>query len=129
MVDVLQHLTTVLLIGLASARLSVLVVDDYILEPVRHRIFLKFPPKDVPQWGFEYQQMDANGYELPEGIIRPHSWLGELLSCNRCVSVWATAGVYVFAAAYGVVDGTVPEHLVSAVAATWLASWGAHEIV
>jgi len=81
---------TLLMIGLASFRLTRLVVFDKITEFIR-RPFLD-----------EVVEVNENGdeevYILPKekGIRR---WIGELLSCYWCSGIWCSAflvGLYLF---------------------------------
>ncbi len=84
-----------LVIALASARLSVLLVHDTILERPRDWLHRHRPPVDNPILGFDYQQRDTDGERLPDGVIRDASLLGELFTCTRCMSVWTTAATIV----------------------------------
>lgn len=95
-----------LVIALASARVSVLLVHDQILERPRDWLYRQQPPVDNPILGFDYQQRDTDGTRLPDGTIRDASLLGELFTCTRCMSVWTTAvlaGVYQWNAARDIV--------------------------
>lgn len=60
--------------ALAVARLTSLITEDEITEPIRSR---------VTEWSDRY----------PEGSVPDR--LGYLVSCQRCVSVWAAGGVLV----------------------------------
>lgn len=87
-----------LALAFASARLSVLLVHDNILDAPRDWLFRRFPPTDDPYTGTTYQQRDKTGRALPDGTLRDSAWLGDLLACTRCTSVWTTAalaGAYV----------------------------------
>lgn len=125
MSDLLTQLVWVVLLGLAAARVTVLLVEDTILQPLRNKIYLRFPPKDAPNWGFEYQRMDTDGQYLPMGVIRDWSMFGELLSCGRCTSVWVTGALFIAAATSGPLAGTQVELLLEMLSAMWISSWGA----
>jgi hypothetical protein len=57
-----------LVMSLATARLTQLVVDDEIAAPVRNQIMRRTPEKAL-------------------------DWVGELIECPACMSVWAGAGI------------------------------------
>jgi hypothetical protein len=63
-----------LILALASARLTQLVVDDEIAEPMRKK--LDKAVMDDPNYG-------------------PLDVLAEIVNCHACTSVWAGAGVLV----------------------------------
>ena len=82
--------------ALAVARITSLIVDDSILEPIRHRVFLWSPPYDNPHRGYAYQQIEAR---YKQG--KPHrpgpreaGYVGQLLSCTHCMGVWVAGIVY-----------------------------------
>lgn len=79
-----------IIIAFASARISVLIVRDTILSKPRDWIFRRYPPIDDPYSGYSYQQRDKTGRNLPKSIIRDATFLGNLLSCTNCISVWVT---------------------------------------
>lgn len=111
-------------IGLAAARLAVLLVHDTILDAPRDWLHRHHPPVDNPMLGYDYQQRDADGQRMPEGTIRDASMLGEVFTCTRCMTVWTTAlvgAVYVSGVPY-VQDAT------ALLAAMWLAAWGAKKV-
>lgn len=83
--------------GLASARIAVLLAHDVILESLRHKIFLRFPPMDNPILGFDYQQKDRGGERLEVGETRKWYMVSELLTCTRCLTVWITPAVFLSA--------------------------------
>jgi hypothetical protein len=118
-VDVL----VLLVYAAASARVAVLVAHDTILDGLRSRFFLRFPPEDRP--GMQYQRLDRQGRVLPGGAIRPPHLLGELVSCTRCLTVWTTAAVY----AVDVVAGRDATLLVTTpIAAMWAAAYLARKV-
>lgn len=57
----LPDLPTLLILALATFRLSRLFTRDFIFEPLREAIWKKFPP---------------------------HTQLGYLFTCNWCMSIW-----------------------------------------
>lgn len=103
---------TLLLLALASARITLLITRDAILEPIRHWIFLVSPPPDNKRHGWNYQQLfRANKRERNmqrqhgmgwwesrwaggDAVERQPGWFGSLLSCPDCVGVWVGAGWY-----------------------------------
>lgn len=121
-------LLTLLVIGLASARLTVLLVHDTILEPVRERVYLRWPPRDLLALGYEYQRKDTNGEYLPMGASRDWSMFGELLSCTRCTSVWVSGALYSLALASGLLVPGIVEAGLQFGAVTWIAAWGASKV-
>ncbi|MFZ0370516.1 MAG: DUF1360 domain-containing protein [Halobacillus sp.] len=64
-----------LLLGLASFRLTRLIVDDFIMEWLRKPFF---HTKVV-----EVKSGEKEEWEIPNG------WIGEGLSCQWCVGVWS----------------------------------------
>lgn len=72
---------TVILMGLASFRLTRLIVFDKITE------FLRSPFLD------EIVEIDENGLEQTYLIAKPsgiRKWLGELLTCYWCTGIWSS---------------------------------------
>lgn len=83
-----------LVLAFASARVAVLLVHDNILDTPRDWLYRHFPPTDDPYTGHDYQKRDTSGRSLPPGEpIRDSAWLGDLLACTRCTSVWTSAGL------------------------------------
>lgn len=97
------------ILALAATRLTLLVTRDTITEPIRHIIFMHFPPPDNQRHGWEYQRWYRAGKERRKDLkklgglswlerrfvewdheepIRDPSFLGSLLSCPDCVGVW-----------------------------------------
>lgn len=77
------------LIALATYRFTRLVILDAISEPVRERLFNRWPPTLVragQRW--TGQRLVDRSEHSP----RPKpSWLGKLLDCPWCTSVWLAA--------------------------------------
>lgn len=121
-------LVLLLVVGLASARLTTLLVHDTILEPVRERIYRRMPPRDSLALGYEYQRQDTDGSYLPPGIIRDWSMFGELLSCTRCTSVWVSGALYSLALASDLLSPGIVEAGLQFGAVTWVAAWGASKV-
>jgi len=91
----IPSLTLLLIAGLATARLTTLIVEDEILEPVRRKIFQLSPPHETidNEW---FTRRDRHG-NLPPAetlIVRRPGFVGRLLSCVHCVAVWVSVGVY-----------------------------------
>jgi hypothetical protein len=103
----------ILIVGLASFRLTRLIVFDKITEWIRSPFF-------------EEQQEEGEIYLIPKGKgVR--KWLGELLSCYWCTGIWTSAfliSVYAYIPAIG-----FPIILVLAIAAvgsileTFIGKW------
>ena len=98
-----ESLTVTLLLGLATARITALIVLDDLLEPLRHRLFIWSPPPDRDG---EYP------YLTPE---RPRPrFAGRLLSCYHCIGVWVAA---IIAISYMMIPGvTIGLAFVAAIA-------------
>lgn len=80
MVDVLIF---IVLAGLATARITTLIVTDSILEPLRERVFLWSPPPDDATIGRMYEHLTG----------KESGWIGTGLACHRCVGVWVTLAI------------------------------------
>jgi len=101
--------------GLATARITALVVFDDIVEPIRHRLFQFSPPYDDLERGHNYQSIDrVDGYIRKRVVPRKPGWLGRLVSCTHCVGVWVAAAIY--AAAFYFPEIGMPVVLVAAYA-------------
>lgn len=85
--DLVNHLlpllVVIIIIGTASAFTTGLAVQDDITEPIRERIWRRFPRKGqrapVPA-------LDNDGWEQDRG-----TFLGNVIACYRCFGVWSTA--------------------------------------
>ena len=107
----LDTLIALLILGLGTARLSALVVLDDITEGLRDMLFHYFPPEDNDARGWYYQGMRkatpqereklakmkgrVHWWQLrfwydSDDLRRPH-FIGRLVSCHKCVSVWVGA--------------------------------------
>lgn len=62
-----NDIATLALLGLATYRVTKLILEDEIASPVRNAIFKKFNPRDTK--------------------------VGYLFTCPWCISVWAGAGL------------------------------------
>lgn len=76
-----SEFTIVLLLGLASFRLTRLIVFDKITEPLRRPFFKEIEEK--------------NEEGIPEIYLVPKEkglsgWVGQLLSCFWCVGIWSS---------------------------------------
>ncbi|MEH7223922.1 DUF1360 domain-containing protein [Bacillus sp. JJ1566] len=75
-----------ILLGLASFRLTRLLVSDKITEFIR-RPFHEVIQEELPDGTVEeYIQLKGTGLKR---------WIGELLSCYWCTGVWSTAFLYI----------------------------------
>ena len=99
----------ILLVGLGTARITALVTKDSIFEPLRDLLFHYSPPENNARYGWEYQNLwkaskkdkergylQGNWYqrrfiEVEEAEKRKPGWLGTLISCPFCFSVWVAA--------------------------------------
>lgn len=100
-------------IALAIARLTLIIIRDDIFQPIRHIIFLSFPPENSDRMGYYYQNylrstkeernhprltltVGKNWFERrwisDEAPIRNASFIGKLLSCPDCLGVWVATG-------------------------------------
>lgn len=92
----MELLVGLLALGLAVARITALIVFDAITEPIRHRIFLLFPPQPAIS-GEElshYAMMDRHEQPLEPEAYRDEHKVGVLFSCFHCVGVWVAGFVW-----------------------------------
>lgn len=82
-------------VALAVYRLTRLVTEDTILEPIRDRILARFPAYDTEYQDDPGVESPTNAYgralfESAPGRYYPvdASWLGTLISCAWCSSIW-----------------------------------------
>ena len=107
MIEALQ----LLIIGLGTARITGLITRDSITHPIRDIIFTLWPPENNARLGWTYQnfyratkdEMKHQRWMLAgehwprdrylEGDYeeRPPTFIGELISCPYCISVWIAA--------------------------------------
>lgn len=109
MIEALQ----LLIVGLGTARLTGLVTRDSITHPIRDIIFTFWPPENNARLGHEYQNFfrateeeragranvlglagshwPRNRYIHGDYEERPPTFIGELISCPYCISVWIAA--------------------------------------
>lgn len=102
----------IVLIGVGTARLTALFTRDSIFQPLREFLFTFFPPENDARLGLWYQNMmkatpgerERNlnmakwyrrRYIETEDPVRGHTFLGELLACPYCLSVWLGFANYV----------------------------------
>ncbi|WP_189655144.1 DUF1360 domain-containing protein [Bacillus sp. HNG] len=74
------------LLGLASFRLTRLIVFDKVTEIIRrpfHEVFEETLPDGTVE---EFIHIKGTGLK---------KWIGELLSCYWCTGIWATAFLYI----------------------------------
>ncbi|MDW7616303.1 DUF1360 domain-containing protein [Peribacillus simplex] len=76
-----NEFTVFLILGLASFRLTRLIVFDKIMEPIRRPFFKEIEEKD--------EEGDVEIFLMPKekGLL---GWGGQLLSCFWCVGVWVS---------------------------------------
>lgn len=84
-------LLALIILSLATARVSTLIVHDHITAGLRHRVWLHFPPENNYVDGRAYQDFDSD--ELPLDVRREPTFLGNLIACHRCVNVWVVVGI------------------------------------
>jgi hypothetical protein len=75
------NLATLLLVGLASARITSLIVLDDLIEPLRHWVFKRSPSPEYVEHGITLLGESAG-------------FLGRLLSCYHCIGVWVSGLCY-----------------------------------
>jgi len=103
LLDSAGGLVLILVLGLATSRLTSLLVEDAIFEPVRHEIFLISPPEDDPDRGLLYstlarvpwrkrKRVGASALPLgPYSTFRDPGFIGRVVSCVYCTGVWVAA--------------------------------------
>lgn len=117
--DIYEALAAALLIGLGTARLTALIVKDKISEGLRDLVFHYFPPEDNDELGHYYSLVRPatdeelrrqSAWDVPwwtrrfatikEGEdVREATFIGKMLVCQRCTSVWvAGANTALYAA-------------------------------
>lgn len=105
-------LVTILVLAGASALLAAIIVEDKITEPIRKRIWSRFP-----------RTGQGLPLELDEGWQESSgTFLGDVIACVRCAGVWTTgACAVVLYAVNGIpADGTASKAVLGV--ATWLAA-------
>ena len=112
--DLLEALAVTLLLGLGTARMAAIVSVDEITAPLRDMIFHWFPPEDDERLGWYYQGMRRATEAEREAMAswgipwwqkrwsaitvhdddRPRrpSFIGRLIGCVKCTSVWIASG-------------------------------------
>ncbi len=105
----IEALLVTIFLGLGTARMAAIVSIDKIAEPIRDMIFHWHPPEDNDENGWYYQTLrpatdderrkrghwDIPWWQKrwePGSDVRKPAFLGELISCHRCTSVWIAAG-------------------------------------
>lgn len=107
----IDTLLLLLVMGLGTARLTALITLDDITENLRDLVFHWFPPQDNDAKGWYYQcYAKATPKEREQAkrfgelkrrhiiwmhtgeVIRDAHFIGRLLSCYKCVSVWVATG-------------------------------------
>jgi len=86
-----RMLELVIVVGLASYRAARLLATDTLLDGPRHWFFLRFPPRDHPYYTRAYRLTDGT-WQVGDRK-RHESWIGTLVSCPWCSSVWFAAGI------------------------------------
>lgn len=109
----IEYLLQLFLIGIGTARLTALVSRDSILHPLRDCLFTFFPPENNQRLGWDYQNMikatkreresfmtSGNWYQrrflITDEPEREAHWLGELIGCPFCISVWIAVAQMIF---------------------------------
>lgn len=105
----LQTLIALIILGLGTARMTALITLDEITEPMRDMLFHYFPPEDNEARGTYYQSYRKATKEERERLSkmkgrtrwwqrrfefdpkeqRKPAFIGRLISCHKCVGVWA----------------------------------------
>lgn len=111
--DITHALTLALLLGLGTARIAALISSDKITAPIRDLIFHWYPPEDNDREGRYYQSLtkadpkerkSMASWDIPwwqkrwtvGGPIRKPRFLGELIACHKCSSVWVASANIIF---------------------------------
>lgn len=110
-----EQVLALLIVGLGTARVTALITRDGITENLRDMFFHSFPPENNPKLGWFYQdyrkstkeeraEWKAKGLTLSRlesrwidsgmSKSRKAHWLGQLVSCPMCTSVWIAAANY-----------------------------------
>jgi hypothetical protein len=113
----------IILAAFSIPRLVRLIVEDTISDPIRERLFTKYPPHDAPgsywqmtlpksreeyakdmelwrledagrEHGTQYFAKPARYNQYPTQV-RAGTFLGDLISCPYCVGVWVSIAVTV----------------------------------
>jgi len=97
-------LTTLVIAGLAVARITSLIVHDTILDLFRHELFLWSPPIDDIENGHWYQRVERvpfrkrdhgrDSFLRENAPLRDAGFFGRLVACTNCTGVWVAGAVY-----------------------------------
>jgi hypothetical protein len=96
----MHNIIQLLLVSLATFRLTRLVTQDTITYSIREWILLRFPGDDQ---NYTWQTRDkAHSWWKRDGFIgrsagqewRKPTFIGRLISCDYCISVWLAPAVY-----------------------------------
>lgn len=86
-------LVLAVLVGLAAFRASRFLAKDSLLDAVRYRFFRRFPPTEF--WCRHYRTRFTSGkpgsWQISDRPTRRPVWLGRLVECPWCSSVWFAA--------------------------------------
>lgn len=90
-----QQLALVIVVGLAGYRASRLIGADTILDRPRHAFFRRFPPDDRYRrmYRLDAKPGEKGSWQVGEQPRRPTSWVGQLVECAWCSSVWFCAAI------------------------------------
>ena len=88
-------LVLLVILGLATARITALLVYDDIAEGFRHAVFRLSPPEGDEHGPSLYQLSDWRGRPLARDDgdlttlhVRRAGFLGRMLSCHFCTGLW-----------------------------------------
>lgn len=120
----MEHYAYIMIVSaLASARIAVLLVHDFILEKPRNWFFRLVPPLDNLMEGYDYQGKDKHGEPLPASLKRKWYMIAEVFTCTRCLTVWVTGATFAIAA-----TSDIGLTAVEVVAAMGIAAWAASKL-
>lgn len=91
----------VLWLGLGAYRITRIVTLDTFTEPLRQRIFDRWPPDyDRSQWRY-HEELRALAKRAPGAERPPVHWFGQLVECPWCIGFWLSGAFVAVAALVG----------------------------
>jgi hypothetical protein len=115
----IELLAYIIIVGLASYRLTYLWRYDLITEKLREKIWFRYPPAGelLPSVHTKYNptpvQYEDKTYYM---VTKPH-WFGELTHCHWCISGWFTLILILMSVSIISVSA-------ASLGLVWLSAWG-----